>query len=160
VGTSKNSVAVEHLSTAITGRILTLLHVDQVFSSPARDQTIIIACVPDDYHQLGARMVADYCELLGWRAYFLDANTPLTDLMQQIEERKPDLLGLSLSIYFNLPALLNALDVVTRKYPKLPILVGGQAFCWGAEDAVRAYPNVSYMSTLDDLERRMMIHEK
>lgn len=152
----KISVAVEHLSTAITGRMLTLV---QVFSGPGRDQSIIIACVADEYHQLGSRMVADYCELLGWRAYFLGANTPLANLMQLIEERKPDLLGLSLSIYFNLPALLNALEVVTGKYPKLPILVGGQAFRWGAEEAVRAYPNVSYMATLDDLERRMTSHE-
>jgi methanogenic corrinoid protein MtbC1 len=156
----KISVAVEHLSTAITGRMLTLVRVGQVFSSHARDQTIIIACVADEYHQLGGRMIADYCELRGWRAYFLGTNTPLADLMQLIEERKPDLLGLSLSIYFNLPALLNALEVVTRKYPKLPILVGGQAFRWGAEEAVRAYPNVSYMATLDDLERRMMNHER
>lgn len=65
-------------------------------------------------------MIADFCELLGWRGYFLGANRPLADLLQRIQEHRPDLLGLSLSIYFNLPALLKALDAVTRQYPDLP----------------------------------------
>ena len=148
------SVAVEHLATAITERMLTLVQV-QAFSRPALDRTIVIACVADEYHQLGGRMIADFCELRGWRGYFLGANTPLADLLQLIEERRPHLLGLSLSIFFNLPALLKALDAVSGKYPDLPILVGGQAFRWGAEAALKPYPQASYIASLDELERRM-----
>ena len=152
------SVAVEHLSTAITERMLTLVQA-QAFSRPAIERTIIIACVADEYHQLGGRMIADFCELRGWRGYFLGANTPLPDLLQLIEVRRPDLLGLSLSIYFNLPALLKALDAVSGKYPELPILVGGQAFRWGAEAALKPYPNAAYIATLDALEQRMADYE-
>jgi methanogenic corrinoid protein MtbC1 len=148
------SVAVEHLCTAITERMLTLVQA-QMFSGPARDQSIVIACVADEYHQLGARMVADFCEIHGWRGYFLGANTPLERLQRLIDERQPNLLGLSLAIYFNLPALLKALDAVSKNYPDLPILVGGQAFRWGAESAVKAYPKVSYMASLNQLEQRM-----
>lgn len=153
------SVAVEHLCTAITERMLTLVQ-GRVFSRPAIDRTIIIACVADEYHQLGGRMIADFCELRGWRGYFLGANTPLADLLQLIEERRPHLLGLSLSIYFNLPALLKALDAVSGKYPDLPILVGGQAFRWGAAEALQPYPNASYIGSLDELEQRMAAHEQ
>lgn len=153
------SVAVEHLSTAITERMLTLVQA-QAFSGPPRDRTIIIACVADEYHQLGGRMIADFCELRGWRGYFLGANTPLPALLKLIEERQPDLLGLSLSVYFNLPALLNALNAVTHSYPELPILVGGQAFRWGAESALQPYANVDYMPSLDDLEKRMAVYEQ
>ncbi len=153
------SVAVEHLATAITERMLSLVQ-GQVLGGPPKDRTIIIACVADDYHQLGGRMIADICELLGWRGYFLGATRPLADLLQLIEEHRPDLLGLSLSIYFNLPALLKALDAVTRQYPDLPILVGGQAFRWGAKDALQPYPDVSYMASLDDLEERLAVYEQ
>ena len=125
-----------------------------------RDSSIIIACVGGEYHQLGGRMVADLCELQGWRGYFLGADTPLPDLLRLIEERRPTLLGLSLSIYFNLPALLQALDVVTTAYPDLPILVGGQAFRWGGVADVQGYPNVSYIASLDELEKRMLTHEQ
>lgn len=152
------SVAVEHLCTAITERMLTLVQ-GQVFSRPAIDRTIIISCVADEYHQLGGRMIADFCEMRGWRGYFLGANTPLADLLQLIEERRPNLLGLSLSIYFNLPMLLKALDAVSGKYPELPILVGGQAFRWGAAEALQPYPNASYIASLDELEQRMAAYE-
>lgn len=148
------SVAVEHLCTAITERMLTLVQT-QVFSGPARDQSIVIACVADEYHQIGARMVADFCEMHGWRGYFLGANTPLERLQRLIDERRPNVVGLSLAIYCNLPALLKALDAIGKDYPDLPILVGGQAFRWGAETAVKAYPKVSYMASLNQLEQRM-----
>lgn len=153
------SVAVEHLATAITDRMLTLVH-PQVFSGSARDRTIIIACVADEYHQLGGRMIADFCELRGWRSPFLGANTALADLLQLIEERRPDLLGLSLSIYFNLPSLLRALDEVSAKYPDLPILVGGQAFRWGAQAALQPYPNAKYIASLDELEQSLAAYER
>ena len=153
------SVAVEHLATAITERLLALVQ-PQVFSGASRERSIVIACVGNEYHQLGGRMVADLCELQGWRGYFLGADTPLPDLLRLIEERRPTLLGLSLSIYFNLPALLQALDVVTTAYPDLPILVGGQAFRWGGVADVQGYPNVSYIASLDELEKRMLTHEQ
>lgn len=48
---------------------------------------------------------------------------PLSELLQLIATHQPDLLGLSLSIYFNLRKLIAALDAVTRRYPHLPIIV-------------------------------------
>jgi methanogenic corrinoid protein MtbC1 len=153
------SVAVEHLATAVTERMLTLVQT-QAFSGPPRDRTIIVACVADEYHQLGGRMIADFCELRGWRGHFLGANTPLPDLLTLIGERRPNLLGLSLSIYFNLPALLRALDAVTGRYPDLPVLVGGQAFHWGGLAAVQGYPNVSHIASLAELEERLLAHEQ
>lgn len=153
------SVAVEHLATAITERMLTLVQA-QAFSRPSVDRTIVIACVADEFHQLGGRMVADLCELRGWRGYFLGANTPLADLLQLIEERRPQLVGFSLSVYFNLPALLKALAAVSARYPELPILVGGQAFRWGAQAALSPYPKASYIGSLDELEQMLATHEQ
>ena len=152
------SVAVEHLATAITERLLALVQ-PQVFSGASRERSIVIACVGNEYHQVGGRMVADLCELQGWRGYFLGADTPLPDLLRSIGERRPTLLGLSLSIYGNLPALLDALDAVTAAHPDLPILVGGQAFRWGGVTDVQGYPNVSYIASLDELKKRMLTHE-
>ena len=146
------SVAVEHLATAIVERMLALVQA-QVFTGPYRKRKAVIACVADEYHQLGGRMVADFFELHGWRGYFLGANTPLPDLMCLIDERQPDMLGLSLSIYFNLPALLRALDAVTAAHSKLPILIGGQALLWGGQKAIEPYPNVTCVASMDELER-------
>ena len=154
----KISVAVEHLATAITERMLTIVQ-PQAFGGLARNRSIIIASVADEHHQVGARMIADLCELRGWRGYFLGAGTPLPDLLGLIEEKKPDLLGMSLSIYFNLPALLRTLDAVTAAHPDLHILAGGQAFRWGGLTAIEKYPNVAYISSFEELEKRMAAYE-
>ena len=150
------SVAVEHLATAITERVMMIAQ-PLIFSGPVRDRSIIIGCVADEYHQLGGRMVADLAEFHGWRGHFLGASTPLEGLLKMIDERKPDLLWLSLSVYFNLPALLKALDAVSGSFPGLPVLVGGQAFCsrWGGTAALQGYSDVRCIATLDELEREL-----
>ena len=150
----KVSVSVEHLATAITERLLTLVE-PKLFSGQPRHHSVIVACVADEYHQLGARMVADIFELHGWRGYFLGANTPVQSLITMIEQKKPALIALSLSIYSNLPALIKALDAVRAKYPDLPILVGGQAFSWGGIDLLKQYRNVTYIASIDQLEQEM-----
>jgi methanogenic corrinoid protein MtbC1 len=151
-------VAVEHLAAAITERLLALVH-PQVFSRPVWDRSVIVACVAGELHQLGGRMVTDLFEMGGWRGHFLGADTPLADILGLVDARKPDMLGLSLSIYSNLPSLLGVLDAVTRAHPELPVLVGGQALRWGGAEAVEQYRNVTHISAIGELERIMASHE-
>ena len=150
------SVAVEHLATAVTERLMAGLQ-PQLFGGAVRDRSIVVACVADEYHQLGGRMVSDLAELHAWRGYFLGANTPLDALLKMLDRQKPDLLALSLSVYFNLPALVTALDAVRGCFPGLPLLVGGQAFRprWGGTAALQGYSDVLYVATLDELEREL-----
>ena len=152
------SVATEHLATAVTERMLTLVQA-QAFGGPARERSLVMACVADEYHQLGARMVADFCELRGWRGHFLGANTPRSDLLEMIEKCRPTLLGLSLSIGLNLPLLVQAIEAVRARFAELPILVGGQALRWGGFEAVAALPGVSCVDSLDALEHALHAHE-
>ncbi|MCX7019989.1 MAG: cobalamin-dependent protein [bacterium] len=146
------SVAVEHLATAITERLMSLVQA-RVFAGPLRERSVVIACVADEFHQIGGRMVADLFELNGWRGYFLGANTPVDDLLRLIDDRRPDMVGMSLSIYFNLPSLRRALDAVCGAHPGLQVIVGGQAFRWGGADVLRRYGNVTYVATIDELEK-------
>lgn len=155
----KISVAVEHLATAITQRMLTLVQAG-AFAGPPRDRSIIVACVADEYHQLGGRMIADLCELRGWRGHFLGTGASVADLLKAIEQRRPTLVGLSLSLLANVSALEKALDGVNGAYPELPILVGGQAFRWGAASAAQKYRNVTNVTSLDGLEERLSAYER
>jgi methanogenic corrinoid protein MtbC1 len=148
------SVAKEHLATSLTEFLLTLTY-PRLFRVPRSGHKAVVACVASEYHQLGARMVADIFELNGWDAYFLGANTSASGLLSLVREKQPDLLCLSLSIYFNMPRLLEALQLVRETFPHLPILVGGQAFCWGGVDRVTRIPNVTYIDSIDHLERRL-----
>ncbi len=148
----KVSVAVEHLATAITERLLTLAH-SRIFSGPRRNRSVLIACAPGEHHQLGGRMVADLFEMYGWQGDFLGANLPASDLVDMVTARKPDMVGLSVSLDCNLPAMLAAVDAITSAHPELPILVGGQAFRDGASEALKPYLNVTWVSSIEQLER-------
>lgn len=151
---NKISVAKEHLATSLTEFLLTLTY-PRLFRVPRCQKTAVIACVASEHHQLGARMVADIFELHGWNSYFLGANTPVADLLAMVKEKQPDLLALSLALYFNLPALLETIPTVRAAFPQLPILVGGQAFRWGGVDAVTQFPHVAYIASVAELEERL-----
>jgi len=145
------SVAVEHLATAITEGLLTLVY-PLIFAAEHIGKKAVISCVASEYHQLGGKMAADFFELNGWDSYFLGANTPAEELLKLLQDKKPDLLGLSLSIYFNMDSLHRVLEQVRGSFPELPVLVGGQAFRWGGRDIAEKYPVVTYLPTLIDLE--------
>jgi methanogenic corrinoid protein MtbC1 len=148
----KISVAVEHAATAIVERLLSIVQ-PKVFEGGERSHTAVIACVAEEYHQLGARMIADLFELNGWRCYFLGANTPLPDLLQLIRRHHPQVVGLSLSIYFNLPSLLKVYTALRNEFPKQLIIVGGQAFRWGGLNAFSTDSQVLCLPSLDDVDR-------
>ena len=146
----KISVAVEHIATAITESLLPLVY-PMIFSAEHFDNSVVISCATNEFHQIGGKMVADFFELHGWHGYFLGANTPERDLLQMIDEKQPQLVGLSLSVYFNLPNLVKTTENLMRRWPELQIIVGGQAFRYGA-DMLSQYANVRYIPSLGDLE--------
>ncbi len=145
------SVATEHLATAINESLLNLTY-PRLFAQARIGKTAVIASTANEYHQLGAKMVADIFELHGWRGYFLGANTPLRDLLDLIREKGPDAVALSLTVYFNLDSLLQTAVAIRSEFPTVPILVGGQAFRWGGRDRVEGLPEVRCLASLSDLE--------
>ena len=150
---NKISVAREHLSTAITEGLMNLVY-PRLFSGPSLGKKIIIACTADEYHQVGGKMVADIFQSLGWDSHFLGANTPVDDLLSHIDEVRPNLVGLSLSVFFNLARLKAAIEAVNSTFTGLDLLVGGQAFVWGGTQVFRQYPHVGYVPSINELKKR------
>ena len=149
---NKISVATEHMATAITENLMIRLQ-PQLFSTERTGKKAVIACVANEYHQVGAKMIADIFEMNGWDGYFIGANTPIAELIRFLESKNPDLIGLSLSIYYNLPELENTLVKIRQHFPDLPVMVGGQAFRWGGTEIIQKYSNVAYLSSAEDLRK-------
>jgi methanogenic corrinoid protein MtbC1 len=148
------SVAKEHLATAITESMLNHVY-PTLFKQPRCGRTAVVACVANEYHQLGAKMVADIIETHGWDGYFLGANTPLEDLLTLLEEKQPDLLCLSISIHANLPVLVAAVERIRQRFQVLPIMVGGQAFRWGGAESLAGFTGLKLLHSLDELEQEL-----
>ena len=90
------SVAQEHLATAATqsamARLAERLSDGRRRVSPG---AAVVACVSDELHAIGGRMVADFLEADGWRVAFLGQLTPGLDLAALAAEQGAQLVALS-----------------------------------------------------------------
>lgn len=146
------SVAVEHLATALTESLVQRLY-PVLFTGERNGLKAIVACTANEYHQLGGKMVADMLEARGWSSLFLGANTPPESLIALTEVESPALLALSLSVYMNFERLYASVEAVRRHFPQLPVIVGGQAFLRGGREIESQFARVTYVPTLDALDR-------
>jgi methanogenic corrinoid protein MtbC1 len=151
------SVATEHLASAIIEAELNTLY-SNVLVEKSINKTVVVACVEKEYHQIGAKMVADVFELNGWNTYYLGSNMPGNELIDFIKSVNPELVALSLSIYFNLTTLEKLLHSLQTEFPDLHILVGGQAFQHGGKEVLANYRNTSYLPDLYTLESYLANH--
>ena len=145
------SVATEHLASAITEGLLNLVY-PRLFEQARNGKSVVVACVANEYHQIGGKMVADLFSMNGWRAEFLGANNPVQALLDLIRDKRPEAVVLSLAIQFNLERLVQTVATLRAAYPGLPILVGGQAFQWGGQERFQEMADVHYLASLQDLQ--------
>jgi methanogenic corrinoid protein MtbC1 len=123
------SVAQEHLATAISQLALSHLY-RHLPRDPSNGKIVMVSCVEGELHEVGARMASDFLEMAGFDVRFLGANVPTSHLLHMLREQPPDLLALSVTMTYHLPALRTALDQVRAIFPHLRIAVGGLAFSW------------------------------
>jgi methanogenic corrinoid protein MtbC1 len=95
------SVAEEHLATAIVGRVMAALYPRFAQFTITRGK-VVVSAGPNEFHELGARMVADFMELEGWDVIYLGANTPAHEMLDILKRHKPFILTLSVATVFNL----------------------------------------------------------
>lgn len=153
------TVAREHLATAITEGLLNLTYPILFETEPDQlGKKAVVSCAANEFHQIGGKMVADIFELYGWDAQFLGANTPVDHVLEHIQETRPNLVGLSLSVYFNIESLKRGIEAIRSNFANLDIFIGGQAFRSGGIDIIRRYSGTEYVPSLDELEK--LIEEK
>ena len=151
---NKISVATEHLASAIVEAILNELYTGIVAKETVAGK-VIIACVENEYHQIGIKMVSDIFEANGWAVYYLGSNTPTQDLIEFAKKIQPDIMALSMSIYFHMPALEMMIQKIREEWTDIPILLGGQSFSRGGMEIIKKYNNVIYFSDLFSLDKHI-----
>lgn len=149
------SVATEHLATAITERVMSEVVAPVLFGREPVGRSLMIACVPHEFHRIGGRMVADLAEMRGWDTYFLGANTPPGGLLALLDEKQPDVLALSLGLPGNLPDVRNTIGAVRALRPEMPIWLGGQAFRWGGREVIEEASNLQLFDSLEVFEAEL-----
>ncbi len=123
----------EHVRTAIVRTIVEccypyVIEKRNKENNPKRGNVIIV-CPPEEYHDLGARMVADYFTICGYNAIFVGNNTPYDDFYNAADKINPDIIAISVSNYYNLVVTKKIIEDLRKKISKnTKIVVGGYAF--------------------------------
>lgn len=142
------TVADEHLATALTNRVLAALRRPPGGSlaadgAGARRGRVLLAAVEGEGHALGLRMAADVLEDAGYESLYLGADVPTDALLRAADTFSPDVVALAATLPSLAPRLQAVAGEVRRVYPRLGLLVGGQA----------ASPRIGEGTLVEDLER-------
>ena len=122
----KVTVACEHLATAITEEMISLIF-PAVAAAPRNGYRAVVSCSADELHQVGGRMVADVLEWWGWNTSFIGANTSVEQLLSIVQDKAPHIVALSVCIAAHIPRAVVAVEALRKARPDLPIYIGGQA---------------------------------
>lgn len=123
------SIAQEHLATAITSRVMATVYPKFVMVSQDKGK-VIATSAPNEFHDLGAWMVADFLEIDGWQVNCLGANMPQEDLLSLLKADTPHILAISVAMSFNLKLVSRLIAAVKSDslLNQVKIMVGGWAF--------------------------------
>lgn len=91
---------------------------------------MVAACVNNELHEVGIRMIADILESEGWDTYYLGANVPTYDIIEFVSEKNPNIVALSCTMTFHLHKIIDAIKEIKHiaKINDAKILVGGYPF--------------------------------
>ena len=124
----------EHIRTSIIRTIIEICYLYILKERKEKgvkllNQNILIGCPAEEYHDTGAKMIADIFTLYGFNAIFVGANTPREEIRDAINLLKPKFIGISVTISYNLVEAEKAISLI-KQHTEFDgkIVVGGQAF--------------------------------
>lgn len=132
----RESVAIwkEHFRTSVVRTVIEYCY-PQVVNEGLRNsfkmgkKKILVFCPAEEYHDVGARMIADFFTLCGHQVYFLGGNTPPEALLQAMVRLRPEVIAMGVSNYFNLVTAKRTIKDVRKILGKdISIVLGGAAF--------------------------------
>lgn len=142
----------EHVRTAIVRTIVECCYpfVIEMSDKNLNKGSAVILCPPEEYHDLGARMAADYFTICGYSAVFVGSNTPYSDFYNAVQKIKPNLIAISVSNYYNLVVTKKIIQDL-RKKTDCKIIVGGYAFSMNSANAAMVGADY-FAETFEDIK--------
>jgi MerR family transcriptional regulator, light-induced transcriptional regulator len=123
----------EHLATNTVRSIIECAYpyVMQVRSETLGGGTpkkVIVLCPEEEYHELGARMGADFFTMAGCDVFYIGSNTPRDNFISAYKTLHPDIIAISVTNYLNLVSLKKIISELRAKVAKdVLIVVSGSA---------------------------------
>ncbi len=125
----KNVITIdkEHYCTSTTQMVFSTFY-PRIFGTPKNGRRIVTCSVGSELHEMGGRMVSDLFEYHGWDSIYLGAAVPAFALIHAMEEHKPEIVALSVTMPQHLEVCRDLVFALREAFPDLCIAVGGRAF--------------------------------
>jgi DNA-binding transcriptional MerR regulator len=151
------TVAQEHECSELVRDLIAQLTVRHAAPHPGRP-VVVAACVADELHELGLRMVAGALRERQASVHYLGANVSTGFLVDSVRRRQPDIVLLSAALGAQLPALRETVAALLQADlgERDPVvIVGGQAVAGHtgefASDFVRILTGLPLESMVDQI---------
>lgn len=123
------TVAEEHAATALAQYVLARMYSELPLPEVQRGK-LLITGVAGEQHQIGANLVSDVLESVGFNVRFLGTNLPHAGILSAIEAHAPQIVGISATV---LPSLLEVTRLIEQVRARFgaaapQIMLGGSAF--------------------------------
>jgi MerR family transcriptional regulator, light-induced transcriptional regulator len=123
------TVAEEHYCTASTQWLMAQFY-PQILATRRIGRTVVVACVGNELHEIGARMVADFFEMDGWDSIYIGANTPTKALIELVCRERPNLIALGITMTYHLGTAASLIESLRSdsRCSDVKIIAGGYVF--------------------------------
>lgn len=156
-GDNKLCIWKEHVRTSIIRSVIenTYPFVMKTKETSGRKEIahVAVVCPDGEYHEIGARMAADFFDMNGFTVTFVGASTPVSEFLHVINQLKPDYIALSVTNIYNIVAAKKTVEAIKSKLDyNVGIIAGGRAFTADKE----LYKEIGadlYLQTYDDIVR-------
>lgn len=120
------NVAQEHFASRVVEDLLVRLRAE-LGDQPGHGNTVVLASVAGNQHDIGPRILADQLEAVGWAPVFLGGNLPLNDTLEAVSAHSPRFVALSVALLVNLRSAAKTIEGLKKAAPEIPVMVGGGA---------------------------------
>jgi methanogenic corrinoid protein MtbC1 len=136
------SVAQEHLASAVAARVMAATYARVEPMNPLKGRAVVTAA-PNNFHEMGARMLADCLSIDGWEVDYLGANMPQSDLLGFLAGSPPFLVAISSAI----PCSLMETEEIVKGIKSHPYLQNTRIMAGGG--FFLAYPDLWHVTGAD-----------
>lgn len=147
----------EHVHTAIIRTIVESCY-PFVIAEKAKQKSgergrAAVLCPPEEHHELGARMVADFLTICGFDTIFVGSNTPYADFINGVEVLSLKLIAISVTNFYHLVVTKKIVGELREKMgDRVKIMIGGNAFD-SNPDHIKAIGADYYSKSFEDIKK-------
>ncbi|MDD3122599.1 MAG: cobalamin-dependent protein [Candidatus Izemoplasmatales bacterium] len=145
----------EHTRTSIVRTILEASYpyvIKEKVLAKQNHKKVMVVCPSEEYHEIGAIIATNLFSLSGFNSLYIGANTPKSDIISAIRALSPDYIAFSVTNYYNIVVMKKITSEIKEKFPKIKIIVGGQAFLQHG-----ALAQINYDYYLDNMENIIIL---